>query len=195
MQNQNFRHLGDVFRMLLMPARNHVKNHRWQFGDSHANERKNECSVSSYCDIGTWREELSRMYFVERQVDPCGLPRPRSCVSDFSGCCIKPDGHCCHGHDNRHIWSDLGRFLPHAGPLLGLRGRKGQPHLPEHPRADGLSGHCHAAVHVHGVVVQQHCVILNYCQSLIKNQLYEKIKFIIEYNKKEHVTRKLKNNQ
>ena len=34
---------------------------------------------------------------------------------------------------------DFGGLLPRAGSLAELHGREGQPHLPEHPRADDLS--------------------------------------------------------
>ena len=73
-----------------------------------------------------------------------------------------------HRHNHGHFRSDLGGFLPDAGPLLGLRGREREPHLPEHPFSNGLSGHRHPAVYIHGTVVQQHCVILNYFKHLLK---------------------------
>ena len=63
-------------------------------------------------------------------------------------------GHYCNY--NGHLWIDLGGLLRDAWPFVELHRREQQPHLPEHSGAAGLSGQRHAAVHVHGVVLQQH---------------------------------------
>ena len=63
-------------------------------------------------------------------------------------------GHYCNHHG--HVRFDLGGLLRDAGPFVELHRREQQPHLPEHSGAAGLSGQRHAAVHVHGAVLQQH---------------------------------------
>ncbi len=63
-------------------------------------------------------------------------------------------GHYCNY--NGHLWIDFRGFFRDARSFVELHGREQQPHLPEHPGTDGLSGQRHAAVHVHGAVLQQH---------------------------------------
>ena len=58
--------------------------------------------------------------------------------------------HRCHHH--RHLRAYFRGFLQYAGPFAGIYGRRQQPRIPEHPCADGVSGHCHQAVHVLGAV-------------------------------------------